>query len=202
MVITMECGPRNRPTPIPDVPSTEECEAILARNRVPPGVVAHSRAVTCVALEIALTLVRTGLELDLDLVAAGAMLHDLAKGQPDHARAGARMLAAMGYHAVALVVGDHLDAGELTPDQPLTESHIVFLADKLVQGTRLVTVGERYAPGLDRFAENPEAFAGATRRLRRAQALYARVEAALGTPLETLPLLAGQLPAGDPAPAL
>jgi hypothetical protein len=101
------------------------------------------------------------------------------------------MLAELGYAKLAEVVGRHMDLGDVRPDQPLDEAQVVYLADKLVQGERIVALRERFAPGLARFSEQPAAFEGVTRRLRTAEVIQARIEAALGIPLQALSLLGG-----------
>jgi molybdenum cofactor cytidylyltransferase len=67
----------------------------------------------------------------------------LAKGRPDHAGEGARMLEDLGFARVGRVVGLHMDY-EFAEDARLDEAAIVYLADKLVQGDRIVPLAERF----------------------------------------------------------
>jgi putative nucleotidyltransferase with HDIG domain len=163
-----------------DIPTRAECEAILAMQSVALSQVRHSRWVAEVAERIALALERSGLTLNLDLVMAGALLHDLAKGQPNHAAVGAEFLRSMDLPRVATVVGAHTD---LDFGGRLDESAIVYLADKLVRGKDLVTIDQRFAPSLARFSDNPPALHAVQSRMATAQAVALAVETRLGAPI-------------------
>ncbi len=166
-----------------EIPTRAECEAILAGYSVAPAIVRHSRLVADVAQRIALALTRSGLELNLDLVRAGALLHDLAKGQPDHAAVGAAILRSMDFPQVATVVASHTD---LNFDGYIDESAIVYLADKLVSGERPVTIDQRFEVALRRFSDNPPALDAAQRRMTTAMAVAQAVETRLGAPLASV----------------
>lgn len=117
------------------------CRRMLAAA-VPEKVAAHCRAVEREALRLVCSLAAAGVWLDEFAVSAGALLHDVARTEPQHARRGAEYLTELGYPRVADIVRQHhgLDApGELN------EAAVVFLADKLVQGERFVGVEARFA---------------------------------------------------------
>jgi molybdenum cofactor cytidylyltransferase len=164
-----------------EIPSRAECEAILATQSVAPSQVRHSRRVAEVAERIALALERSGLSLNVELVRAGALLHDLAKGQPYHAAVGAELLRSMDFPQVATVVGAHTELDFLGGQ--LDERAIVYLADKLVRGERLVTIDQRFGPALTRFSDNPHALHAAQSRMATAQAVVLAVESQLGASL-------------------
>ena len=50
-----------------------------------------------------------GVALDDDLVVSAALLHDVARCRPDHAREGAALLAGIGYPRVSEIVAVHMD---------------------------------------------------------------------------------------------
>jgi len=162
------------------IPIRAECEAILAAHSVEPAIVRHSRLVAGVAQRIALALVRSGLSLNQDLVLAGALLHDLAKGKPDHANVGAAILRSMDFPQVATVVASHTD---LDFGGHIDESAVVYLADKLMSGERPVTIEQRFEVALRRFSDNPPALDAAQRRMATAKAVALAVERRLGAPL-------------------
>lgn len=168
----------NLATQFVEIPTAAECEAILAGQYVAHAVIRHSRKVAEVALQLAAALVRTGVALNLDLVQAAALLHDLAKGQPDHAAAGAAILCAMDCRQVAAIVAAHTDLDFSNSD--LDEKAIVYLADKLVCGEERVTIDQRFQPALDRFRNEPAAFEAATRRMNTAKEVLRAVETRLG----------------------
>lgn len=164
-----------------DIPTAEECQALLEEFQVPPPVVAHSLAVAQLAGQLATRLSAAGVPLNGDLVIAGALLHDVGRGRPDHARVGARLLRGLGYGRVSEVVASHM---EISLEGPLDEAQIVYLADKMSQGTRRVTLAARQQDVRRRFAGRPEALAAALDRLGKAETIRGRIEAALGRPLE------------------
>jgi putative nucleotidyltransferase with HDIG domain len=173
-----------------DIPTLAECEAILAMHTVAPSQVRHSRKVAEVAERIALALARSGLLLNVELVRAGALLHDLAKGQPNHAVVGAELLRSMDFPRVATVVGVHTDLD--FSGGRLEESAIVFIADKLVRGENVVTLDQRFQPALARFSDNPHALHAAQSRMATAQAVAQAVETQLGTSLASVVNEAGK----------
>lgn len=161
------------------VPTEAECEAVLAVRQVPARVIQHSRTVAKVALRLASLLQQQGLMLDLDLVLAAALLHDVARDLPNHAAEGARIVSEMGYPRVAVCILRHMD---LEPDQVhrLAEHQLVYLADKLVKEDRVVSLQERLALTAARHAGQPEALGRAAARLRDAEIILEQVARALG----------------------
>jgi len=160
-------------------PDEAECEVLLATAGVADQTRRHSRAVTRLAIDLAARLNARGARLDIDLVRAGALLHDIAKGEPSHATAGARRVAAEGFAETAAVVAAHMEA-IFSAGQAIDERHVVFLADKLIKGERRVDLDERFAPALLTFAEDPQALAGARRRQADAVAVLGAIEAVIG----------------------
>lgn len=172
-------------------PTAAECFALLEDvRRLPPQAVAHGAAVASVARLLACRInsvsdasSRSDLPnaLDVDLVTAAGLLHDIAKGAPDHEREGGRVLRALGLPEVAAVAETHRDFS-LEADEPVTESAVVYLADKLVYGPRLVTVEERFAQKIECFAENPAEVDAIRGRRSRALAMHERIAAIIGEP--------------------
>ncbi len=167
-----------------DLPSPAECLALLKEVRgTEPGLVAHSRAVAKLALALARDLAYQGLETNPRLIAAGGLLHDIAKGQAGHAAAGARLLAQLGFARVAKVVGAHVDLAP-PPDELLDEAGLVYLADKLIQGDQISSLDLRFSRGLERHGDEPGARADIQRRWDNALKLQEKLEAALGRSLK------------------
>lgn len=163
-------------------PTGGECGEILSRLAVPDAVVRHGRAVAGVARELAVRLNRAGLCLDEELVAAAALLHDLAKGRPDHPRRGARLIERLGYPHVAAIIAAHHDIA-FAAGQPPDEAAVVHLADKLVKNDRIVPLEDRFACLREKFAADAAARAAAENRLAVAKRIAVQVEQALGAKL-------------------
>ena len=86
-------------------------------------------------------LANAGLTLDAELVHSAALLHDLARRQPDHPAIGALWLRELGYAQAAEIVRQHHDLDCLA----LNEAALVFLADKAIQGAEPVGLEARFA---------------------------------------------------------
>ncbi|NLH82841.1 MAG: HD domain-containing protein, partial [Phyllobacteriaceae bacterium] len=176
---------RRHPEPI-------ECEAILDAAGASDGLRRHVHAVAAFAGSLAERLVAGGLALDVDLVRAAALLHDVAKGLPHHADAGAAFVAGLGFPETAAVIARHMDLGRTDP--PLDETAIVYFADKLFREDRLVGLEERFAPSFSKFRDDPAALAGARRRHAAAEAIRHAVAARIDWPWaahDAMPPLAG-----------
>ncbi|MDR3566388.1 MAG: HD domain-containing protein [Syntrophobacteraceae bacterium] len=170
------------------VPTDRECLALLKGRDAPQKLIAHCRMVAEVALMLAVRLKAAGLPLDLPLVKAGGVLHDIAKGlHPDHSAAGAELLEQMGCRRVARIVASHTDI-EPKRSQPPDESDVVYLADKLVKCDRLVSLEERFEGAFKKFAGNPEVLSSVQRRLRDAKTISDQLAHILGCRPETLVL--------------
>jgi len=190
------------------IPTPAEAEALLAIEKVPPQGLAHARGVAAVAEALARALNAAGAKLDVPLVKAAALLHDVAKGQRQHEAkerrqheaAGGDLLASLDFDGAAPIVAGHRDC-VLADDAPLTEREIVYLADKFVFGRWLVPVAARFGQKLDLFADDPEASAAITRRRENALRVLARVEAQTGAKAEAVIDAAGFRPGPPPSEA-
>lgn len=158
-----------------DIPSEAECTEIFQRLRVPEQVVEHCRLVAEVAGKLAAGLHKSGLLLDVSLVIAAGRLHDLAKGLPDHACLGARMLRKMGYPKVAKIVATHHDSeyqAGFSPD----EAAVLYLADKLVKNDCIVSIDERFKAPLEKYAADAEALKAIDKRYQSTREIINAVE--------------------------
>ena len=160
------------------VPNGAECLAMFEAADTPMPVRRHGRAVADLAVSLAGRLNRAGLSLDIARIRAAALLHDIAKGCPHHAAAGARMVRDFGFPGLFEIIDCHM----ALPARPVAidETAVVYLADKLVSGERRVSLDQRFAPAMERFAGNEEACAGARRRLADARAIVALMKATAG----------------------
>jgi putative nucleotidyltransferase with HDIG domain len=131
------------------IPNAEEARRILAARKLPAGIVVHSEGVARVAKEAARRLEAAGIPIDLGLVEAAALLHDIDKletrgGRGVHGLAGATMLERMGFGELAAPVASH-------PISALLDDHrfprgwasvAVSVADKHV-AQAFMTIDER-----------------------------------------------------------
>jgi len=171
------------------IPNRRQSIDILEKYQgAKPDRLAHSMAVAELAVTLAEELNANGLQLDLPLIEAAAILHDVSKGQPDHDRAGGELLRSLGYSRIASIVEVHTRLGghNPTPDEPLHEAEVVYMADKSYRRTNRVTIEERYGIWRNTWKDNPERLESLTRGENRAKAVRARIEKALGKPLSEI----------------
>lgn len=147
-----------RPTPWPD---KGEIEALWEKYGTPAPVRAHCRAVARRAGELA---GQVDLPVDLELLHAACLLHDLVRDWPDHARAGGERLVQEGWPELGGLIAVHHDL----PQGAGTEASLLYLADKLVQGAEPVSLEERFQ-AKRALCGMPEALAAWERRYRRAR---------------------------------
>ena len=147
-------------------PTSSECEQILRKHNLPEPVILHMQQVNKLAQRIALYLNSCGYRLHLALLQAACLLHDIAKGQKNHAEKGRQLLEALGYRDVAALVATHMNlpAGHTQVD----EAMLLFLADKMIEGTEIVSLEEKKSKRKEAFAGNPAAQQAVEVRLQKA----------------------------------
>ncbi len=163
-----------------EIPTGEEAEALLDLHHTPREVRRHAQATARAARALGEALTRGGHALDLPLLEAAALLHDIAKGSRRHAEAGGSFLASWGFAAVGAVVACHMD---LDAPAPSREAEVLYLADKMLDGETLCALEERRRRVTLRFREDPKALRGALARLDRARELEQRLNALLPAPV-------------------
>lgn len=179
------------------VPTDEQCIALLWDVGCKKRVVVHCATVRAVAEEIAKGIP----DADMNLVVAGALLHDIGRSQDHsilHASIGARILEERGYpSALVEIVRKHTGAGLDAQDVqelgippgdyiPHTlEEKIVAHADNLVSDNHVVphqySVDKLRAKGADRGAD-------------RIEALHQELSALYGKDVDSVIQIVGEYP--------
>ena len=143
------------------LPSREQAIRLLHESGCSRNVIKHCKAVTELALEIAKACKEKGLNVDLELVEIGALLHDIGRAKTHsvhHAIIGAEMAKAMGMpEKVISIIKRHVGGGiskqeaerlgwpqDIYIPQTLEEK-IVSYADKLINGSRRVPIEKTLA---------------------------------------------------------
>src|SRR3989338_4692002 len=89
-------------------PTKSECLKILKDNNVPDKIIAHLKAVHDFSMKVCDVLEKRGIKANRDLIAAGALLHDVKKLSPnDHIIEGYKLVKYLGYPKVAEVIKKH-----------------------------------------------------------------------------------------------
>ncbi len=146
--------------PVNSMIDNRTCIQILHRQKVPIHIIRHCAVVARVGCKLADNLRSKGKIIDIDIVRAGGLLHDIAKMQAienggDHAEIGARFLESLGYYRVAEIVRQHVFLKEpVKPASSLSEELVVNYADKRVMHTKVVSLDERFQDLFKRYGKN------------------------------------------------
>lgn len=124
-------------------PSKSECLDLLQKCTKSEKILLHSQKVARVACCIAEHLNSKGYLINLGLVYASGLLHDIGKGEPNHAQRGREVLMNLGYQAVAEIIGSHMD-GFFESTECINEATIVYLADKIIWEDKIVSLDKRW----------------------------------------------------------
>ena len=90
------------------IPTKSECLKILKDNNVPDNIIAHVSAVCDFSMKVVDLLEHKGIKVNKELVAAGALLHDVKKLSPnDHVIEGCNYVKSLGFPEVAEIIKKH-----------------------------------------------------------------------------------------------
>lgn len=120
-----------------------EMERLYKKYGTPAPVIAHMEKVAENALKVCDILDPGNTKYRRFVVDRAARLHDVLRHRKDHARAGAAILMREGYPEIAAMVREHHN-GDIHTGSELTESDILFYADKITRGTDTVSVIDRF----------------------------------------------------------
>lgn len=131
------------------IPSKEECFKLLRFYKVPKHIIQHSLKVSNVAIYLSKELNKVGEKLNLNMVEAASLLHDIAKMVDiqkglNHALEGEKILRKLGYNRVGEIVGQHILLKNFCFSCKISEEEIVNYADKRVKETQIVDLKERF----------------------------------------------------------
>lgn len=164
-------------------PSYRECEHLLAHHfAVSDPVAEHCRMVARVAVTLAVHLNRAGVPMDREQLQSAGLLHDCCRQYPDHAAFAGRALQELGFGEIAELVATHMNIVPSESSDP-SPHEVLYLADKLVAGPHVVSLGERFAAKRIRFSDQASALAAVERRQGVAQQILEKCESRLSRPL-------------------
>jgi putative nucleotidyltransferase with HDIG domain len=150
---------------------------------VSPAVQDHSRAVARVAGCLGSAFNARGRSCDLDLLTAAGLLHDICKGQEDHAGRAAEALREAGFPEVAEIVAEHVDL-DMGADITVNETSLLYLTDKIVQGDGVISLDARRSAMLEKHSHDASIQRRITTRLDTAKRIQSKVEDTVGRSLE------------------
>ena len=116
------------------------------------------------------------ISLDVDLLKAGALLHDIARDKPDHAKAGAAILDQLGYPDIAKIISGHMDIDINHNNPVIDETAVVYLADKMVKEDILISLNEKFSEYYKKFSSNHEIVINIRKRENNALLIKKEIE--------------------------
>jgi uncharacterized protein len=146
----------------PDIPSRQACLDLWEVYSMQPQIRAHSLQVARVSHLLARNLQSHFPHINLDLVEAGALLHDIAKSRclatkGNHVLEGAEILTSLGYLSVAQIVAQHVNLNDdYSHHGRLDEIVVVHYADKRVLHDGIVDLENRFDYLKKTYGRTPE----------------------------------------------
>lgn len=170
------------------VPTLDLCRQIFHATKANLQLQAHCYIVAGLALALTNHLNKAGAFLDVDTVLAGALLHDIVSCHTEHDLVNSLLLANMSYPQVAEVTT--VNPGKvLSENKPLSESDVVFLADKLVINQQIISISEYFTKLLGQQGRDRKARRAILRKQKQAELIKKKLETKIGFPIETIKLL-------------
>jgi len=169
------------------LPTPREALEILSRVGCTPPVIEHCKTVSQLAVEFAKKAKAKGMNVDIELVRVGGLLHDIGRSKShsvDHGFRGAEIASSLGFsEPLRLIIERHVGSGisaeeaaklglprrDFIPES--IEEKIVSYADKLIEGKRR----KNFDVVLDRFAKELGPTHPAIARLRKLHIELAKV---------------------------
>lgn len=139
------------------IPDKETCLKILEKHNAVGRVMEHSKMVAKVAVFLAKELKKTGEKIDVNLLEAAALLHDIDKLQTldndeNHGIIGSEMLA-KDYPEVSQLVRNHIFSFLMNNGDTSWEQKILNYSDARVQEDEVVSLNERFEYGRNRYPD-------------------------------------------------
>ncbi|MBF0476672.1 MAG: HDIG domain-containing protein [Deltaproteobacteria bacterium] len=143
------------------IPDYQTCIQTMQAEGMWPNIFRHSLQVAKVAGFLAEELTRAGVRLDVKLIEAGALLHDLAKIQTignggDHAALGAELVTRLGFGELARIVLRHVWLNRVSQAAVIDESFVINYSDKRIKHDQVVSLSRRFEDLTIRYGQTPE----------------------------------------------
>ncbi len=138
------------------LPSSQKAVNLLSEVGCSKKVIAHCKAVSALAVKFAEACEKKGLNVDVNLVEIGALLHDIGRSKThgvDHAAVGVEIARSLNLpESIVSIIECHIGGGIAADEAkelglpikdyfPKTlEEKLVAYADKLIEGSRVVPI--------------------------------------------------------------
>ncbi|MFA9397907.1 MAG: DVU_1551 family NTP transferase [Clostridiaceae bacterium] len=156
-----------------DIPNKEDIETIFKLENTDKKIIKHGEKVSFVASVIGEKLNQKGYNLDIELIKSASYLHDIAKGNHNHEKIGAEIIANYGYIKLADIIKNHMDSNL---GKRINEENIVYIADKLVKEDKIIKIEDRFYQSIKRYSNEKHIINNILLRYSKAKILQRKIE--------------------------
>jgi hypothetical protein len=156
---------------------------ILRLSNIKQEAIEHMLSVSEFSKKVAVLLNEKGYDLNINAAYSGGLLHDVGKGKKDHAKEGGKIVCSFGYDCLSEIVSEHM---ELINSNKIGEKEVVYICDKLLMGTEIVSLNKRFEQAWSRYENSSEILENVNKRYVDAVEIKKRIEGILGNSLENL----------------
>lgn len=135
-------------------PTREKCRQMLDEYGTPDHVRRHCGAVAQTAYTIAEALNNNGFDMDLDLITAAGMLHDIARVKDRHWDVAADYLKDLGFREESEIIRVHMTYSPFSQIEDADETDMLCLGDRLVREDEYVGIDKRIQYIIDKAVKN------------------------------------------------
>lgn len=169
-------------------PTKDECEKLLNEYKTPDHVKGHCREVARTAYLVAEALNENGFTLDLELILAAGLLHDIARVEDKHWEVGADIAKALGYEEESEIIRVHMTYSPFSDIDNVTETDMVCLGDRLVKEDEYVGLDVRMDYIINKVRKNgrPEAEPIILEKKKQTQKFIDEIENIIGISIDKL----------------
>lgn len=148
----------------------------------------HCCAVSEAAVKMGQALNRCGWCLDLDLIQAAGLIHDIARVEEEHWEKGYELARSLGYEQEAAIIRVHMRYSPFSPIDQINETDLVCLGDRLVLEDQYVGLDKRMDYIIEKAKKHghPEAEQRILRKKEETRAFITSLEEKIGMTLDEL----------------
>lgn len=169
-------------------PSRQECLRYLKEYKTPDHVIRHCQAVADTAVKIGRALNQQGYHLDLGLIEAAGLIHDIARVEEKHWERGYQLAKERGYDQEADIIKVHMHYSPFSAAENVNETDLVCLADRVVKEDTYVGLDKRMEYIIQKARQ--QGHADAEKRImekkKEAQVLIDGIEKTIGMTFDEL----------------
>jgi putative nucleotidyltransferase with HDIG domain len=142
---------------LPMYPNRKTCLQMMDHYGMLPNIKDHSVLVADLAIIIGRELNKNGSDLDLELIEAAALLHDITKTESiktgeNHCKSGGKLLRNLGYQKIAKLIEQHVLPDKIEGN--VSEEEVVCYADKRILHDKIVSLDDRFEYLHERYGKN------------------------------------------------